>query len=80
MWIWKNKICKSNDIIEQLRIFVRDSKEIREKDKNTVDARCKKCRLTIEKLHLSRINRFEYLDETCSIMENLFSVIKNQRD
>ena len=73
------EISDFNDILEQFRIFVRDLKEVKKEDKETIDVKLKRCRLTTEKLAMSPINRFEYLNQTCNIIENLFGVIKKPK-
>ena len=69
-------ICDFNHMIEQVRVFVKDLKEIKEKDKSTIDIKLKECRLTLDRLTLDPINRFENVNEVINIMENLPENVK----
>ncbi len=72
-------ICDFNHLVEQIRAFVKDLKEIKEKEKSTVDIKLKECRLTLDRLTLDPINRFENVNEVVSIMENLFDTVKRPK-
>ena len=72
-------ICDFNHMIEQVRVFVKDLKEIKEKEKSTIDVKLKECRLTLDRLTLDPINRFENVNEVINIMENLFDNVRRPR-
>jgi len=76
--LWPD-ICVFNNVIEQFRLFIKDLKEIKLKDKQTIDCKLKSCKLSIEKLSLSPVKRFDYLNEACNIVENLFCIVKKPK-
>ena len=66
-------------MVEQVRAFVEDLKEINEKEKSTIDIKLKECRLTFDRLTLDPINRYENVNEVVNIMENLFDTVKRPK-
>ena len=72
-------ICDFNHMVEQVRAFVKDLKEIKEKEKSTIDIKLKECRLTLDRLTLDPINRHENVNEVVNIMENLFDTVKRPK-
>ena len=76
--LW-NDLESFNDMIEHFRIFVKDLKEIKSKDKLTLDATLKKSKLSVEKLQLSPYKRQEYLNEAANNVENLFLILKKSK-
>lgn len=62
-----------------MRVFVKDLKGMKEKDRSTIDIKLKDCRLSLDKLTYDQINRFENVNEVVNIMENLFTMVKKPK-
>ena len=72
-------ICDFTHMVEQVRAFVKDLEEMNEKEKAAIDIKLKECRLTLDRLTLDPINRYENVNEVVNIMENLFDTVKGPK-
>ena len=72
-------ICDFSHLIEQIRVFVKDLTEIKINDRSAIDITLKECRLSLDRLTLDRINRYENVTEIVSIIENLFGTLKKPK-
>ena len=72
-------ICDFNHLIEQIRVFFKNLTETKIKDRSAIDIKLKECRLSLDRLTLDPINRYENVTEIVNIIKNLFDTLKRPK-